>query len=102
VPTATPYIVSEVPASAEITFEVGADGKAEGVTYVATGWLRFEMQQVFVERGRYSPKCRGQRLTFHVQYEVSGEATVHAESVTRFLPPNRFVVLCRPVKGTVN
>jgi len=102
VPTAKPYIVSEVPASAEITFTVGDNGKPEAVAYVATSWLKFELQQVFIERGKYSPTCKGQRLTFQVVYEVRGEPTVHAESVTRFLPPNKFVVICHPVKGSVN
>jgi hypothetical protein len=102
VPAATPYIVSEVPASAEVSFLIGADGRPEKVTFVATSWLRFEMQQAFVEKGRYSSKCKGQRLTFQVRYEVSGEATDHAESVTRFLPPNTFVVICHSVRGSVN
>jgi hypothetical protein len=102
VPTAKPYIVSEVPASAEVTFTIGMDGKPEAVTYVATSWLKFELQQAFIEKGQYSPKCKGQRLTFQVVYEVRGEPTIHAESVTRFLPPNKFVVICHPVKGSVN
>jgi hypothetical protein len=102
VPTARPYIFSEVPATVQVTLTIGADGKAERMTYIASSWLEFELQHAFVERARYSPVCKGQRLTFEVRYEVVGEPTVQPESVTRFLPPNRFVVICHPIKGSVN
>jgi hypothetical protein len=102
VPSAKSYIVSEVPADARITFTVGEGGKAESVSYFATYWLQLELRQAFVDKAQYSPKCKGQQLTFEVRYEVVGEPTANAESVTRFLPPNKFVVVCHPVKGSVN
>lgn len=102
VPAASLLIAPAIPASVQVTLTVGADGRAEGMTDTAGPLLRIGLRQAFVENSRYSTQCKGQRLTFEVRYEVAGEATLHAESVTRFLPPNKFVVICHPVKGSLN
>lgn len=83
----------------EASVIIGSDGKPELVKLQSgSKLLRNEVEFYLKYRTRYSTTCKGQQVSLYFTYAIEGELAEELSSTVHFLPPNRFVIVSRPVR----
>jgi hypothetical protein len=87
-----------VPITVVANVKIGSNGRAEGLRLKPSNdFLKFELQRYLVDETRYREKCAGKTISLIFTYRLEGNESKYPVNVTRFEPPNHFIVTSEPL-----
>jgi hypothetical protein len=96
-------LVAYTTGNVEAVVTVGSYGRLKSVDIKSPNiQLRTEVEFYLRYHTVYSPSCRGQRVNFSFTYAIEGPLADELSTTLHFLPPNRFLVVSRPVRPIID
>lgn len=97
-------VANTTPAGGTVHAEVllGAEGKiAELKAHGTTRDLELEVEYHLRSTAKYRSDCGGQTVELEFEFRVEGEPSYCPPIKTRFLPPNRFIIVTGPLSPSM-
>lgn len=86
----------------EAVVAIGWKGEPTDIEYQASHrLLQLEVSAHLRQLAKYDPQCAGKEVKLRFTFKLEGEETHYPYPITRFRPPNHFIIITQPPKPII-